>query len=77
MTEQRRLDTSVDLREGPGGAGMDVGLVCLLETEMVKYKKILVLGVFHKAVRKVTNDFTNDLNMASQMGFSIIINLIS
>ena len=25
-------------------------------------------GVFHKAVRKVTNDFTNDLNMKSQMG---------
>ena len=25
-------------------------------------------GVFYKAVRKVTNDFTNDLNMKSQMG---------
>ena len=25
-------------------------------------------GVFHKAVRKVTHDFTNDLYMKSQMG---------
>ena len=30
-------------------------------------------GVFHKAIRKVTHDFTNDLYMKSQMGCSIII----
>ena len=31
-------------------------------------------GVFHKAVCNVTIDFVNDLNVASQMEFSVIIN---
>ena len=38
---------------------------------------VFSVGVFHKAVRKVKNYFTNDLNMASQKEFSIIVNRIS
>ena len=34
-------------------------------------------GMFHKAVRTLTHDFTNDLNIKSQMGCSIIFNCIN